>query len=262
VAEGLPSMTLTVTTPMPLNLENVNACINDVVTLEGPLGFDYYKWSNGEESRTTDEIADQDKKYTLEVRDINGCTNKADLELTVDNPYTDFTASQTGIRPADPVQFVVNSINETSTYKWIFGDNTDGTGSNVIHYYYNEGMYDVTLEIESVNHCTATNIKENYINVSENNPGVSVNESKLQILDIKLYPVPVKSILQIDASSYNQSNEIDVSIYNSSGQLMSSFMISPKDIYEFSMSDYPNGSYVVMMRVNDIISSQKIVKLD
>ena len=245
-----------------IDAEDDLICYGDEKTITTLDGFYSYLWSTGSTTNTITVSPTETTTYGLTVTNGYGCKNEADIKITVDNPSTDFTASMEKIRPGDPVQFVVNSINETSEYKWTFGDNNGGLGPDIIHYYYEEGLFNVSLDVLSVNQCAAITTKIDFINVNENNSGVSVKENNLDILGIKLYPVPVRSVLQIDASSYNKTSEMEFSIYSSSGKLMSSFMINPKDIYELSMSDYPNGQYIVMLRVNGIISSQKIVKID
>jgi len=245
-----------------IDAEDDLICYGESKTITTLDGFYSYLWSTGSTTNTITVSPIETTTYGLTVTSEYGCKNEAGIKITVDNPNTDFTASMENIRPGDPVQFVVNTINETSEYKWTFGDNTNGIGPDIIHYYYEEGVFDVRLDVLSENNCAALNAKLDFINVNENNSGVSVKENNLDILGIKLYPVPVRSVLQIDVSSYNKTSKIDFSIYSSSGKLMSIFMINPKDIYELSMSDYPNGQYIVMLRVNGIISSQKIVKID
>lgn len=69
----------------------------------------------------------------------------------------------------------------------------------------------------------------------------------------RLYPNPVEGILQIDIG---KSKEVKVSIWNSSGKLISSFT-SSQQITSIDMSGYAAGVYLV--KVNEQFS-QKIVK--
>ncbi len=248
-----------------INAEDDLICFGESKTITTLDGYYSYLWSTGSTINTITVSPIQTTTYGLTVTTDIGCTNEAGIKITVDNPTTDFTASQTNIRPADPVQFVINSIDPTYSYKWIFGDNTNGTGSDIIHYYYDPGVFDVSLEVESANKCSAVTLKEDYINVDENNdPGLPVKEVEFSKLGVKLYPNPTSDILYIDASKYliQDKNDIQISLYNSSGSLILKSNIKPGTLNELSLGQIKPGVYIINIEVNGIIASEKIIKVE
>ena len=52
--------------------EDINKCIDDIVTITAPAGFNLYNWSNGETTRSIQIEAAGD--YTVTGTDSNGCT--------------------------------------------------------------------------------------------------------------------------------------------------------------------------------------------
>ena len=71
------------------------------------------------------------------------------------------------------------------------------------------------------------------------------------ILNMKLYPNPVKDILNIDAKNIDW-----IKIYDVSGKLVKTFSKQSK----INISELPKGNYLTEISENGKISKQKFIK--
>ena len=123
------SMTLTVLSPTPLLLSNRDACMGDLVTLEAPLGFNSYHWSNGINYRTTDVFANQTQNYTLSVEDVNGCQNESTMTLFA-NPYPILHLEDFGINEGETATLMAPT--GYAEYLWNTGHTTSSITVNPV----------------------------------------------------------------------------------------------------------------------------------
>ncbi len=112
---------------------------------------------------------------TLVVEDANGCQGvftAFDLINTSDVATIDFTADQ-AIACTSPhsVTFTptVNPASPNYNYLWDFGDGNTSTDENPTHLYTFDGFFDVTLTVSDQNGCSATEIKNTYIQIDQPN---------------------------------------------------------------------------------------------
>ena len=168
------------------------------------------------------------------------------IELFVDvleKPNSNFSFSQNGSSfQFSPIQ------SGNMNYIWSFGDGNGSSNFSPIHNYENEGMYQVTLQVNSTNQCSSisdTIIDARWLSVQ------SFDENTLAI-----YPNPVKDILFLESSQVISSiNIIDVS-----GRLVFSEqvgLISSK----LNLTEVSKGIYqvVVFFENSDYFISRKIV---
>jgi hypothetical protein len=119
----------------------------DETTLTAGLSGASYLWSTGQ---TTASITIQDSGwYAVEVTNAQGCSGSDSILVNIiQSPVAAFIT--TG-NPSLFVQFVNQSTGSPPlTYLWDFGDGTNSTLADPLHYYAASGAYTVTLTLTNV----------------------------------------------------------------------------------------------------------------
>jgi len=81
---------------------------------------------------------------------------------------------------------------------------------------------------------------------------------EMQSHEIRIYPNPTKGILNIKITGVDKVNG-QISIYNIVGKLIEKAELS--DNYQtFDLSAQPNGIYIMQIKIEDKVSSWKIIK--
>jgi gliding motility-associated-like protein len=161
---------LTITPSPTVDFTFANACQDEVVnftntsTLPGEVLSDFL-WNFGDGTTST-EIS-PNHSYTdagvynvnLIVTSASGCSNSTNYDISIfSNPEVNFSLS-------NHCESEITSFEDLSTIAlpelittqtWSFGDGTSGTGSPVTHEYSLSGTYNVSLEVTSVNGCSAS----------------------------------------------------------------------------------------------------------
>ncbi|MFM1931339.1 MAG: hypothetical protein RL226_642 [Bacteroidota bacterium] len=87
----------------------------------------------------------------------NGCVESFTAPVTIEpNPTIDFTASGSGCPPLNASFQNLSTSASQLQVLWEYGDGTTSTMSSASHWYYNTGLYDVTLTITSTGGCVQT----------------------------------------------------------------------------------------------------------
>ncbi len=92
-----------------------------------------------------------------------------------------------------------------------------------------------------------------WVNAIWNPDGMSVSDSNVE--SIKIYPNPVKNILNVKSDSKIEK----VELFNTNGKKIQSGKPNTKDV-EINMNHLPAGVYILKTTINGKASSQKIVK--
>ena len=84
----------------------------------------------------------------------------------------------------------------------------------------------------------------------------TVIESDIENIKVKLYPNPTSGVVKI----YSEMNysEINVSVYNLLGEKI--YENTPQK--EFDLTPFPEGTYIVLLRIEDTIDTRKVIKLE
>lgn len=84
----------------------------------------------------------------------------------------------------------------------------------------------------------------------------TVIESDIENIKVKLYPNPTSGVVKI----YSEMNysEINVSVYNLLGEKI--YENTPQK--EFDLTPFPEGAYIVLLRIEDTIDTRKVIKLE
>jgi len=80
-----------------------------------------------------------------------------------------------------------------------------------------------------------------------------------QLLNINLYPNPTHGIVYIEIPNYENFNNVNIYIYDLTGKLILNRNVE-NSITEIDFSKYPNGTYILKLNKNGIMSEWKIIK--
>lgn len=166
------SATFSITEPTPLDVQVTSPvadiCIGETTTLTaqgsggngGPYTYDWYEGTNLLGQGASFDVSPNISNLNYCVVISEACGSPVDTACTTVNveqaPVLSFTGDiLSGCYPID-VEFTNTSQGAIANSTWYFGDGTSeqvvGT-SSVIHTYTGEGLFDVTLEVESVSGC-------------------------------------------------------------------------------------------------------------
>jgi gliding motility-associated-like protein len=157
------------------SVNRTNPCVGQNVTYtSNSPGAVWWRWSFGDGNTSTSENPVRSYStpglysVTLIVRNSNGCYDtitRADYIDVKPRPVTNFTAAPTaGCEVPFTVQFN-NTTVDGNTYFWEFGDGTTSTAQNPSHTYTSPGTYTVRLVATSINGCTHSRTRNDYITV-------------------------------------------------------------------------------------------------
>ncbi len=158
--------------------DNIEICpgdpLNITVTPQGGNGHYIYTLQDGQNVTQDFTIyPSETTTYIITVSDDCGSpTGTAQVDVSVlDAPPLSFSADITqGCQPL-VVTFTEQSDDEGQTYEWDFGDNSPsniGSAKQPIHIYENSGLFDVSLQVTSVEGCKTTQHIFNLIDVYKN----------------------------------------------------------------------------------------------
>ena len=158
--------------------DNIEICPGDPlnITVEATGGNGHYYYTLQDGSIVTNNFTiypSETSSYIITVSDdCNSPTGDAQVDISVlDAPPLSFSADITqGCQPL-VVTFTEQSDDEGQTFVWEFGDNSPsniGSAKQPIHIYENSGLFDVTLQVTSVEGCKTTQHIYNLINVYKN----------------------------------------------------------------------------------------------
>ena len=94
-----------------------------------------------------------------------------------DDPSAAFTADKTEVEVGEVIKFTDNSA-EAYNHVWDFGDGEWSTAINPTHVYYDEGMYNVTLQVNDKKGGTMTVSAPTTITVNDTVSAILDNEAK------------------------------------------------------------------------------------
>jgi len=142
------------TNPVFELMADTTICNNTQIGIQGPAGYDFYEWSNDDETQNTMGGAGI---YQLTVTDENGCSGSAQTEVFEQGPTADFHVhpSLNG-RPTTIFSFEDLSspgIVPINTWLWDFGDGHIELNQNVSYGFDAIGTFPVTLTIQDEMGC-------------------------------------------------------------------------------------------------------------
>ncbi|MDX1941926.1 MAG: T9SS type A sorting domain-containing protein [Saprospiraceae bacterium] len=223
------------------------------IKINGGAGFFGYNWGNnlgtGGDNRTI--RPEETTAYSLTVSDSNACT-AADTITVFVNPA--LTVDSIIIMPtADAnnngsIRVIIGSGTPPYQFKWLQNNQIISTLENIQGL--NPGNY--TLEITDANGCT---FRSGGLVVGMT---TAVNDPVLQE-QIKIFPNPTSGKLYVQFD-FDENKEVIIQIHDMLGKLLLQTkpkMIS-KQAQELNLSQYPSGLYLLKIKINQHIITQKI----
>ncbi len=160
-----------------------------------------------------------------------------------DIPSAQFSYSQNN----NQITFTNQSDNST-IYNWYFGDGTSSTSPNPQHTYTSNGAYVVSLSAE--HECKSMTTTDTiHVQVTS----ITTKSSN----EIKVYPNPASSLLNIDLKKNYSIAQI--SIYNSSGQLVSTKGYRSVNSFEFELKELVSGLYLLKIEGDGDLVYKKVL---
>ena len=191
--------------------------------------------------------------YTLICSSFYTSTDTLQLQISSpDEVIADASADNSTVylSQGDFVQFFNNSSG-ANEYLWDFGDGNTSTDIQPMHTYNQEGTYPVTLQAYNGNCNDITTLLIDVIDdVTFTGEIVANNDIKMWVSDRKL----------MINHGMNDLKDMNISIYNLSGQLISQNLLKGqnKSIAQISIDNFEEGIYQVILSSTNRNYSQKL----
>ena len=203
----------------------------------------------------------------------NGCdsdTSRIFEIIVIDSIHVDFGY----VRYGGLIHFY-DSSNYASTWHWDFGDGVTSNQKNPMHFYANDGTYDVTL-IAS-NPCGVDTVIKT-IRASSRVPDVKgwSNKMREEVIEsdegfnssdvncFEIYPNPATNLGNLEITVIHSGN-VNVQLCNSMGQsikeILNQYIKEGKHRFYMSLNNLPRGVYYVNMYTLDEIISKRLIVL-
>ena len=115
----------------------------------------------------------------LRVTDVNGCKDSITKtnHIQTSKPTAAFAVSKTTACVGEPITFTNNSVSNSGSALWHFGDGQTSTVSSPTHAYSNGGVYTVKLVITDNGGCKDSLTKTTHINIQGINVSMSASDT-------------------------------------------------------------------------------------
>jgi autotransporter-associated beta strand protein len=95
---------------------------------------------------------------------------------------------------------------------------------------------------------------------SENNSG-NIIESANNLFNVITFPNPFNDQFTLNINSSDQETVLNIRVYDVTGRIIESHVISPKDITELKIgNEYPSGIYNIMVNQGSEVKNLKVIK--
>jgi len=203
----------------------------------------------------------------------NGCdsdTSRVFEVIVTDSIYVDFDY----VRYGGLIHFY-DSSNYASSWHWDFGDGVTSNLKNPMHFYANDGIYDVTLiasnpcGMDTVIKTIRANSRVPDVKGWANKMREEVTESdddfnSSDVNGFEIYPNPVTDFGNVEITVIHPGN-VKIQLCNSMGQsikeILNQYIKEGKHRFYMSVNDLPRGVYYVNMYSLDEIISKRLIVL-
>lgn len=225
-----------------------------VLTVQNPDAYQQYQWrryaNNIAGAVSTSYAAKQSGKYRVVTTNPYGCTSVSNIIQITANPKPQAVITalgNTSLCTGDSVMLAANSGNNLS-YQWT-RYNTILTGkTNQSLTVKNKGNYKVIVTNEFG--CSKTS---NLIAVTVTACRIGEEDSEIDLVTV--YPNPATEYFQFNFA--DEEENAFIRIVDISGRVMNEGMVASG--FEFGRQ-YPAGTYILFVELNDHVIQKKIVK--
>lgn len=221
------------------------------------IGADTWLWNFGDGTTSTEinpvHTFTSGGTYTVTLTVTNlqsGCDFETSQTVRIISETADFIASQTNVCRNMTVNFEAVGSNPAniSSYRWLFGDGTSGTGHNISHSYAQSGLYDISLIIVDRNGCRDTMVKPQYIRVNGPSAGFTVSPTTSCLLS---------DVTFTDTSHNDGINPIVSWTWNYGDGVIQTLNAGP-----FIHSYATGGAYNISLAVTDAVGCSDTVRMN
>lgn len=154
------------------------------------------------------------------------------------------------------IMFTDSSSNAVSWF-WNFGDGTSSMEQNPIHVYNSIGTFTVILTVTNEDGCSDVST---YDIVAEGTS--SVNPIGAIEDRINVYPNPTRHFINLDFS-FDRRRAVNVQVIDPLGRVIQRLDTQniQEDILQLNMSEYTDGLYYFVIKVDDEVFTKKTLKL-
>lgn len=226
----------TVTRTIPINILGSPAspvvegdnliCVGELIELEasgGSVGTTYHWFENDDQvsfaiGETVEIDPEESTVYRVQAQNAFSCFSQpVEFSIDVINVVLDFTAIPTTINVGDRVEFSTEVAAES--YNWDFGDDLSSRKQNPVHIYFDEGSFDVLLEVVTVDGCELSKLVEDMILVENDNVITGIEDDINLSIESTVYPQPFNSGFTLKIESLT-NQDATVYIYGFNGNMI------------------------------------------
>ncbi|MTI41368.1 PKD domain-containing protein [Fulvivirga lutimaris] len=225
-------------------------CESETLTIDAGPGFTNYLWSDGSNNQTLD-VTDAGI-YSVEVTDINGCSNEASTEVLISQlPTAEFNILYE-IAEQSVTIYLENQSQNGKDYLWDFGNGQTSTELNPV-YTYNDidvlfgAVYELCLT--TFNDCNQTTSCQ-FVNLT-----VTGAEDLLS-KELSVYPNPSYGNVFISFPESWLSSDIKINIHSLTGKKVWS---TTPERPMIEVTGLQHGSYFIHVKVKEANYIQKLI---
>lgn len=224
---------------------DTSICDGNSLTLNAPSA-DSWLWSTTESTQSIS--VSTSGIYFVDIYDVLGCSKRDSITLGI-NPLAVADFSYTA--SLGDVDFTSLS-SDAIDFDWSFDDGNTSIDEHPSNSYLQDGTYHVCLTVS--NDCNSDVYCEDILI-----QGLEIEDISSAPL-MTLYPNPVIDDTQLIISG-NQTDNYEMKIYSSMGQLVLSERVNGSSSQTLELSDLPSGNYFLELSNGGITSTIKFVKL-
>ncbi|WMJ74115.1 LamG-like jellyroll fold domain-containing protein [Cytophagaceae bacterium ABcell3] len=222
----------------------------------GPPGFTLGQGTRVETTSNPFEVSGLNAGTEYEFYVVDSCNLETSLPSTsllastLPRPEAAFNSFLLEVNDNGAQAFFDASASEdASSYTWIFGDGSTGSGQDVVHYYTKDSVYSVRLIVD--NECGSDLVNQDFV-VNVVSRTKSLSESPLSV-----FPNPFNNTINFKGVSENQS--FNVEIYDMTGRVVfSKNNIRSNEI--LNLQNLHQGSYILNLISGEQTYYTKILK--
>ncbi len=219
-------------------------------------------------------ITSTEQLYCVGVNQLNCGISKlaaTTVQITSLSPKADLISSQTAVPFGGLVQFTASNNYNVQNYQWTFGDGGLSTEKNPSHYYYQKGLFHVSLVLTSPEGCSdSTSLKSGITVGSDDSLSVAPGLPRPGGIDnssfpTKVYPSPFSDHVFI-ICHLTHPQKIFYTLYDTYGRMLrQGFLDGVSGDNKFSILNLDKlvikNYYMMILKSDELSDMIKILKM-